>query len=68
VPHIAKLLFQTSNHWFAIEHTLLGAGIMLICDIISQMPGFDITLPINAITSIGAPVDLVVGSKRKMMG
>jgi iron complex transport system permease protein len=34
------------------EYTLLGAGIMLICDIISQMPGFDITLPINAITSL----------------
>jgi iron complex transport system permease protein len=30
---------------------------MLFCDIASQLPGLDTTLPINAITSIiGAPV------------
>ncbi|AOW11114.1 iron ABC transporter permease [Flavobacterium gilvum] len=58
VPHIAKLVFQTSNHTVLFWSTLLfGAGIMLICDVVSQMPGMDITLPINAITSIlGAPV------------
>lgn len=58
VPHIAKLIFQTSNHFILYWSTLLlGAAIMLICDVISQMPGFEITLPINAITSIfGAPV------------
>lgn len=58
VPHIAKLVFQTSNHTVLFWSTLLfGAGIMLICDVVSQMPGMEITLPINAITSIlGAPV------------
>lgn len=58
VPHIAKLLFQTSNHLILYWSTLLiGASIMLICDVVSQMPGYDVTLPINAITSIiGAPV------------
>jgi iron complex transport system permease protein len=58
VPHLAKLLFQTSNHLILYWSTLLiGAAIMLICDVISQMPGMEITLPINAITSIfGAPV------------
>ncbi len=58
VPHIAKLVFQTSNHSILYWSTLLlGAGIMLICDVVSQMPGMDITLPINAVTSIiGAPV------------
>lgn len=58
VPHIAKLVFQTSNHTILFWSTLLfGAGIMLICDVVSQMPGMEITLPINAITSIlGAPV------------
>lgn len=58
VPHMAKLLFQTSNHFILYWSTLLvGASIMLICDVISQMPGTGITLPINAITSIiGAPV------------
>lgn len=58
VPHIAKLTFQTSNHMILFWSTLLlGAIIVLFCDIVSQMPGFDFTLPINAITSIiGAPV------------
>ncbi|WP_281322522.1 iron ABC transporter permease [Flavobacterium aestivum] len=58
VPHIAKLVFQTSNHSVLFWSTLLfGAAIMLICDVVSQMPGMEVTLPINAITSIlGAPV------------
>jgi len=58
VPHIAKLTFQTSNHTVLFWSTLFfGAIIMLFCDVVSQMPGFDVTLPINAITSIiGAPV------------
>jgi iron complex transport system permease protein len=58
VPHISKLVFQTSNHTVLFWSTLLfGAAIMLICDVVSQMPGMEITLPINAITSIlGAPV------------
>ncbi|GAA3781035.1 FecCD family ABC transporter permease [Flavobacterium ginsengiterrae] len=58
VPHIAKLTFQTSNHTILFWSTLFfGSIIMLFCDIVSQMPGLDVTLPINAITSIiGAPV------------
>ena len=58
VPHIAKLLFQTSNHLVLFWSTLLvGAIVMLFCDTIAQVPCNDITLPINAITSvIGAPV------------
>ena len=67
VPHIAKLLFQTSNHKILFFSTLLlGAILMLICDIISQMPYLSMTLPINAITSImGAPVViwLLIGKK-----
>jgi iron complex transport system permease protein len=58
VPHLSKLLFQTSHHRILFCSTLfIGAIIMLFCDLVSQMPGFDFTLPINAITSIvGAPV------------
>jgi iron complex transport system permease protein len=58
VPHLAKLTFKTSNHkTLFIGTVLIGAIIMLFCDTVSQMPGFDFTLPINAITSIiGAPV------------
>ena len=70
VPHIAKLVFQTSNHTILFWSTLLfGAIIMLICDSISQLPGSDITLPINAVTSIfGAPIVIwLLIRKRKMM-
>ena len=70
VPHIAKLVFQTSNHKILFWSTLLfGAIIMLICDSITQIPGTEIILPINAITSIfGAPIVIwLLVSKRKMM-
>ena len=67
VPHIAKLIFQTSNHKTLFFSThLIGGILMLICDIISQMPYLSMTLPINAITSImGAPVViwLLIGKK-----
>ena len=71
VPHIAKLVFQTSNHTILFWSTILfGAIIMLICDSISQLPGSDFTLPINAVTSIfGAPIVIwLLIRKRKMMG
>lgn len=70
VPHIAKLVFQTSNHTILFWSTLLfGAITMLACDIFSHLPGSDITLPINAITSIvGAPVVVwLLIRKQKMM-
>lgn len=69
VPHIAKLVFQTSNHVILFGGTILfGALIMLFCDIVSQLPGSDLTLPINAITSIvGAPVVIwLLVRKRKL--
>lgn len=58
VPHLSKIIFKTSNHLQLFWSTVIvGALLMLVCDMISQMPGFDFTLPINAITSlIGAPI------------
>lgn len=71
VPHIAKLVFQTSNHFVLFwSCLLLGASILLVCDTVSQMPGYEITLPINAITSLfGAPIVIwLLVRKRKMIG
>jgi iron complex transport system permease protein len=70
VPHIAKLVFQTSNHFILFWATLLfGATIMLFCDIVSQVPGTELTLPINAITSIiGAPVVIWLLLRKQKMG
>jgi iron complex transport system permease protein len=58
VPHLAKLLFTTSNHKILIPATAIsGAIILLICDIIAQLPTSEYMLPINAITSLfGAPI------------
>lgn len=58
VPHITKLIFKTSNHKILIPAVgLLGAIILLICDMIAQLPMSEFTLPINAVTSLfGAPV------------
>lgn len=70
VPHLTKLLFQTSNHFILFWGTLLmGAILMLVCDSIAQLPGSDYTLPINAITSlVGAPIVIwLLVRKRKIM-
>jgi iron complex transport system permease protein len=58
VPHIAKIVFQTNRHHILFFSTLLiGSITMLLCDTIAQVPGYELTLPINAVTSIvGAPL------------
>jgi iron complex transport system permease protein len=58
VPHVARIIFRTSDHKVLIPGTLLVGGIiMLISDIVSQMPGSDNILPVNSITAlIGIPV------------
>lgn len=58
VPHLAKLLFQTSQHKVIFVATLLiGSALLLLCDILTHLPGTSFYLPINAITSlIGAPI------------
>lgn len=69
VPHITKLLFNTSNHKTLLPAVAIsGAIIMLICDSISQMPNSEFTLPINAITSLfGAPIIIwLLVRKRKI--
>jgi iron complex transport system permease protein len=58
VPHIARIIFKTSDHRILIPGTILSGGaVMLLSDIISQMPGSESVLPVNAVTSlIGIPV------------
>ncbi len=62
VPHVARIIFKTSDHKILIPGTILAGGIiMLACDIISQVPGSDRLLPVNSITSlIGIPVVILV--------
>jgi iron complex transport system permease protein len=70
VPHITRQWITTSNHRILIPAVLLfGSIIMLICDVVAQLPFSEYTLPINAITSlIGAPVVIwILVRKRKLL-
>lgn len=71
VPHIARILFRTSDHRVLVPATILAGGaLMLISDIISQLPGSETVLPVNAITSlIGIPVVIwIILRNRKFSG
>ena len=58
MPHVARGLFGSPNHRIILPGSILcGAITLLICDLISQMPGMQGTLPINAVTALfGSPV------------
>lgn len=58
IPHITRSLLGTSNHRVLIPATCLtGTVLLLLCDIIAQLPGSQTVIPINVVTSLlGAPV------------
>lgn len=58
VPHMARAIFGTASHKVLLPAVvLIGAALMLVCDILSQVPGNQTTLPINSVTAIfGGPV------------
>ncbi len=58
VPHIARMVFKTANHKTLLPGSMIFGGIiLLLSDIISQLPGQERTLPINSITAlVGIPV------------
>lgn len=71
VPHIARIIFRTSDHKVLVPATILAGGsVMLLSDIVSQLPGSESVLPVNAITSmIGIPVVIwVIFRNRKFSG
>lgn len=58
VPHVARFIFRKSDHRILLPATMLtGMVIMVLSDLVSQLPGSDHVLPINAVTSlVGIPV------------
>ena len=71
VPHLARALFNTSNHRMLIPVCcLIGTALMLVCDIIAQLPGSQTVLPINVITAlVGSPVVIwVIAGPTKLRG
>jgi iron complex transport system permease protein len=67
VPHLCRMLLKTSDHRILVPATvLLGGALALFADLIAQVPGSRITLPLNAITAlIGAPVVVGVILRRR---
>jgi iron complex transport system permease protein len=58
VPHLIKMYLQTHDHRVLLPQvSLAGAIVLLICDIVAQLPGEGRILPVNAITALlGAPI------------
>ena len=58
VPHVARFVFRQSDHRILLPATMItGMAILVMSDLVSQLPGSDHVLPINAVTSlIGIPV------------
>ena len=70
VPHLTRQIFDTMEHRILIPAVFLyGAILMLLCDVLAQLPNSANILPINAITSlVGAPVVIwLLVRKRKML-
>lgn len=58
VPHLVRNIFRTSDHRILIPGCLIfGAVVLLISDLLSQLPSGDIILPINSVTALlGIPI------------
>jgi iron complex transport system permease protein len=58
VPHFTRLFFRSSSHHILIPGCIMiGSIAVLLCDLVAQLPGSELILPVNAVTSlIGAPV------------
>lgn len=67
VPHIVRNLFRSSDHSILVPGSILAGGIiMLVSDIVSQLPGSESVLPVNSVTSlIGIPVVIWIILRKK---
>ena len=67
VPHLVRGLLQTSNHQLTIHGSILvGASLLLLCDLVCQLPADGYTLPINAVSAlVGAPIIIWIILKNK---
>lgn len=69
VPHIARLLLQSSSHRWVVPATMLtGSVVALLCNLLCVLPGELGIIPLNAVTPLfGAPVIIyVIVNQRKI--
>jgi iron complex transport system permease protein len=61
------MLLKTGDHHTLVPAVmLLGSALAMLADIIAQVPGTQISLPLNAVTAlIGAPVVVGVILRRR---
>ncbi|MBV5260491.1 iron ABC transporter permease [Synechococcus moorigangaii CMS01] len=66
VPHLCRGLLKTVDHRLLVPAvTLLGSSLALLADIIVQLPGSELTLPLNTVTAMfGAPIIVVLILRR----
>lgn len=67
VPHLCRAWLQTSDHRLLMPACLFaGAAVALGAEVVSQLPGTQVTFPLNAVTALmGAPVILWVLLRQK---
>jgi iron complex transport system permease protein len=67
LPHLIRIFFKTTHHLHQLLGNILaGACFLLLCDVLSNLPIFEITLPVNVVTSLfGAPFVLWLILKNK---
>ncbi len=71
VPHISRMLLKTSDTKHLIIFSILaGSVFMLLCDVLSQLPGSNKVLPINSVSAfIGVPfIIYIIMRNRKISG
>ena len=56
MPHVARMIMRTDNHWILIPATMLsGAAVALGCNVLSVLPDSTV-IPVNALTPVvGGP-------------
>ncbi|WP_158233366.1 iron ABC transporter permease [Reichenbachiella sp. 5M10] len=66
-PHVARMILDSSDHKKLIPYSaVMGAVILLFCDMVSRLPGLPQSLPLNAITSLlGGPLVIYLIVKKK---
>ena len=67
VPHIARMIYKDADHKVLIPASaILGGGMMLIADTLSQLPGSGNIIPINTMAALlGIPVIFAIIIKNR---
>lgn len=65
VPHVARMVFSSADHRTLMPASMLiGALVMLLCDVISKQLGF----PVNTVTALlGIPIVVLVVVRKKSL-